>query len=179
VVTADLTDATTRLRAEPWIATADARRVLPDRIVVDIREFQPAAVVELGDSRYLADVSGHPFKRAEAPDHADLPLVTGIARGAYTKDPDAIARQITRALDVVRSWRSDERPAVSEVRVDDRGLSLISGPLAIQIGDGDVAPRLHAFDVVWGALSIDERSRARGIHLESRLDHVTVAFAKD
>jgi hypothetical protein len=39
-----------------------------------------------------------------------------------------------------------------------------------------LAARIHTFDVAWAQLDDSERARARAIHLDPRLDHVTVAF---
>jgi cell division protein FtsQ len=179
VFTADLGEARARLRAQPWIASADAHRVLPNTIVVDIREHVPAAVVELpsGDA-YLADAAGRPFKRITGTEGDGFPRVTGIDRDAYRADPSAAARQVVSALEVLASWRAGERPAVDEVHLDGRGTALRHGELTIHLGPaGDIAARLKTFDLVWTALGTDERSRVRRIHLDARLDHVTVAFA--
>lgn len=193
VFTADLGAATARLRAEPWIASADARRVLPDTIIVDVREHQPAIAVALptialptGDCAdcevYLADARGRVFKRALGDEAAGLPRLIGLARAAYRQDPDGTGRQIVAALDVLRAWNTPERPAVSTIRIDNGGnLSLLADHTAFSIELGQVgpelAPRLRTFDAVWTELSADERNRARSIHLaNTRLDHVTVAF---
>jgi len=42
--------------------------------------------------------------------------------------------------------------------------------------DAGLAARMHTFDVAWAQLDDSERDRARAIHLDPRLDHVTVAF---
>jgi len=193
VFTADLGELATRLRAEPWIASAEARRVLPDKIVVDIREHEAAAVVSLptteGDRRYLADANGQLFKRVAGTEGDRLPLVSGLARDAF-HDPAAAsaghtlpARQIVAALDVLRSWNNDERPYVHEIHLDAHGgFSLREGSLSVELGEGQLASRLVTFDAVWRSLTRDERQRVKRIHLGSagelgaRFDHVTVAL---
>jgi cell division protein FtsQ len=185
VFTADLGGATARLRAEPWIASADARRVLPDTIVVDVREHQPAIAVALptephSGEVYLADARGRVFKRVAGDEAAGLPRLTGLTRAAYRQDPDGTARQIVAALDVLKAWNTPDRPAVSTIRIDNGGnLSLLADQATIELGQPgpELAPRLRTFDTVWSELSADERNRVRSIHLvNTRLDHVTVAF---
>jgi cell division septal protein FtsQ len=184
VFTADLGDVTAKLRGEPWIASADARRVLPDTIVIDVREHQPAIAValpgEAGDELYLADARGRVFKRAAAGEATGLPLVTGLARAAYRRDPDGTARQLVAALDVLRTWREADRPAISTIRFDTGGnLALLAEHTAIELGipGPELAPRMRTFDAVWSELSADDKRRVRSIHLvNTRLDHVTVAF---
>ncbi len=177
------------LRQTPWIASASVHRVLPDTLVIEIREHAPAALVDLG-GLYLVDTSGHPFKRAqvEAGDGEGLPVITGLARTAYEQDPNATAKVVTQALDALRIWQQDPaRPAIGEIHVDahhaltlrtyEHAVAVELGPLSA--GPVVLATRLHTFDAVWGALGDADRDHARAIHLDARPDYVTVALAKN
>jgi cell division septal protein FtsQ len=171
------------LRAEPWIARAEAHRVLPHTIVIDVVEREPAAIADLG-GLYLVDDTGHPFKRAaiDADDGAGLPIVTGLPRTGYLADPDGIAAQIHGALAALATWRAGgQRPAIGEVHIGAHGaltLHTYDEATAIQLGsaDRDVTSRMDTFDAVWAELTDGERARATAIHLDDRPDHVTVAF---
>jgi cell division protein FtsQ len=180
------------VRSNPWIAGAEVRRVLPHAIAIDVREHVAAAVVALGDAdeRYFADAAGHPFKRvteAELGDAADaraLPLITGIARTAFTADPEATAHTVRDAIAAAADWAAAQRPAIGEIHVDGHGAVTLHArepAVAIQLGalGGPLEARIHTFDTAWAGLSDPERARARAIHLDGRSDHVTVAFAKD
>lgn len=182
--TSDLGEVTRALHAEPWIASAEARRRLPDTVIVEIREHQPAVAIalptEVGNELYLGDAAGRPFKRAGEGERSDLPLVTGLARADYTRDPDGTARRVVAALDVLRQWHLGDRLPIGELRFDPHGgIALIAREpaLAIELGlPGDMSPRLRSFDAVWNELGTDERTRVSTIHLGTRLDHVTVSF---
>lgn len=173
------------LRRHPWIASARAQRILPGTILVEIREHEPAAVAMLGEP-YLVGPDGHPFKREEG-DGAGLPIVTGLDREAYRRDPAGTARAITAALDALARWRSGpERPPIGELHLGAHGaltLRTAGRGAAIELGASaeTLEDRLRAFDTVWAELRDDtrERGRARTFHLDARPDHVTVAFAKD
>lgn len=171
------------LRAQPWLATADARRVLPHTIVVDVSEHAAAGIVSFDSELYVVDSAGQPFMRVgSAP---DLAVVTGFSRADYARDPAGTAHTIGEALAALAAWSADaSRPAIGELRIDaHRGLALIArdtgaviavGPLAAPLAD-----RLRTFDAAWAELSESERQRARAFHLTSYPDRVTVAFAKD
>ncbi|HEX7842187.1 MAG TPA: FtsQ-type POTRA domain-containing protein, partial [Kofleriaceae bacterium] len=80
--------------------------------------------------------------------------------------------------------RGIDRPAIGEVHVGPHGavtLHTHHPAIAIQLGDlgPELADRISAFDTAWAGLSDAERGRARAIHMDTRPDHVTVAFAKD
>lgn len=186
IFTTDLGDVTSALRTDPWIRSASAHRVLPDTLVVEIREHAPVAVVQLGTDLYLADEAGHVFKRADvaAGETEHLPIVTGIGRDAMRVDPVETAELITRALGVIGRWRANAmRPEISEVHVDahhavtlrtyDRGVAIQLGALR------ELEERLVTFDAAWTDLSDSERARVTALHLDARSDQVTVAFAKD
>jgi len=182
VFAANVDSLTRRLAANPWIADASAHRILPHTLVIEIREHEPAAVAELG-GLYLVDATGHPFKRvADDGVGAGLPIVTGLDRTAYLADPEATARAIASALGALTMWKASDRPSVGEVHVDLHGaltLHTYDSATAIQLGTIDVGlpARMHTFDVAWAQLDDAERARARAIHLDPRLDHVTVAFS--
>lgn len=185
---ADLDGIEAALEREPWIADATVRRRLPRTLVIDVREREAAALVDL-DGLYLADADGHVFKRARL-DNGEgegLPVITGIGRDAYAADSAGAAERIRLGLATLAAWVEDTgRPAVGEIRVDGRhGTTLYTydDAVAIRLGEagGDqLADRLGTFDAAWAALTAEERQRARSIHLDhdTRPDHVTVAFTR-
>ena len=185
VFATDLDSVVRELRTNPWVASADAHRILPHTIVIEVREHEPAAVADLG-GLYLVDPTGHPFKHAaiDAGDGADLPVITGLDRAGFTADPDATARLIESSLAALASWRAETaRPAIGEVHVDPHGaltLHTYDQATAIQLGllDAGLPARMRTFDAVWAELTDVERARARAIHLDTRPDHVTIAFTQ-
>jgi cell division protein FtsQ len=184
--TTELDEVASALRAHPWIDTASVHRVLPDTLVVEVREHVPAAVAQLGEL-YLVDAAGHPFKRAqlEAGEGAGLPVITGLDRASFRRDPDAAAETIVDSLATLAAWRAvATRPAVGELHIGahrsitlrtyDHGAAIQLGPLG-----HDLAARMQTFDAAWAELTDTERDRVRTLHLDARPDHVTVAFVKD
>jgi cell division protein FtsQ len=177
VFATDVGELADELRAHPWIASAEVRRVLPDVLVVEIREHEAAGVVLLGQL-YLVDAQGRPFKRAERGEDAGMPIITGLDRAAYQTDPEGTARTIAAALEVLSRW--GQRPAIGEVRIDHGALALRTYDHGTEIDLGtlrsgdELAGRMTSFDAAWAELSDAERMRARAIHLDAH--HVTVAL---
>lgn len=184
VFTADLSAIVGALRSDPWVASAHAYRMLPHTLAIEIVEHEPVAIADLGDTAYLVDTDGRAFKRiADADQGLDLPRVTGIDRAAYIANPGAIAAQVRAALAALTTWRAgaDGRPTVNELHLDARGaLALRTATAAtdIELGamDDDLAARMQTFDAVWASLDDAERASARAVHLDTRSDHVTIAF---
>ena len=174
----DLDDVTRALGKNPWIRSVHAHRMLPDTLVVEIRERVATAVLQAGGELYLVDEAGHPYKRAhvESGETANLPIVTGLA-------PRDTGELVLRALDVLARWRASAmRPDISEIHVDanhaitlrtyDRGVSIQLGAIR------DLELRLATFDTAWRELTDSERARVTALHLDARSDQVTVAFAQ-
>jgi cell division protein FtsQ len=160
------------VRATPWIAAAEVRRILPHTIAIDVREHAAAAVVELGEP-YLVDATGQPFKRAalETGEALGLPIITGIERASYAADPAAAMATVRDALAAFDGWRAADRPTIGEIHVDPHGavtLHTYDQAIAIQLG-AVAAPRATTTVAVgavaavapWAPPALDARLGAR------------------
>lgn len=131
-----------RLRALQWVRSARVRRHLPNRIVLDVREYRPMAILRVDDGAkqrlfYVAR-SGRPFAPVGPLDAHDLPYITGVAAA----DLDGAAygvRAVRSALAVLRKagHRVSLLGDLSEVHVDRaHGLTLmpVRPPVPIELG---------------------------------------------
>ena len=184
IFAADLDALEERVRhAQPWLARVEAHRVLPHTVVVEVREHAAAGIAAFDSEWYLVDTAGQPFMRVELV--PDLPVVSGLSRADYERDPSGTSQMIAAALATVAAWQAqDTRPAIRELRIDEHhGLTLVTRDTGatIQVGalGTPIADRLRTFDAAWAELSEEERLHARAFHLDTQPDHVTVAFAKD
>jgi len=139
-----------RIAGHPWIRRARVRRVLPRRLVVDVTERRPAAIVAL-DRFYYVDRRGVVFAALGDDDPLDLPLITGLA--------DAGARQraaLRASLKMLRlllaaglSFR------VSEVHIErERGIRVfpVEPAVALTFGWGQLRDKTRRLALVLAAL---------------------------
>jgi cell division protein FtsQ len=181
----DLPAVEAALFGSPWVADVDARRALPDRIVIEIKERTPAALLLVEGKLYLADARGVPFKSATALDGGDLPVITGITAPLFRDERGPAL--VRRALAVAATWRlGPERPKLGEIHLDAAGVTLYltPGAIAVRLGRQDAVAELAAmrrFDAAWNALSETERADVKTLHLDSRArpDRVVVAMKRD
>ena len=97
---ADLTQIKLQLESEPWIQSAVIWRKLPNTIRIHITERVPAALV-LSGNLFLVDNDGKVIGAYDqAPEHADLPVLTGIT------DPGNETR-VRAGLEFVRALSAD------------------------------------------------------------------------
>jgi len=125
--------------AHPWVRLAKVTRHFPSGLSVRVEEHQPVAVVSLGEL-YLLDDRGEPFKKLQADDALDLPLVTGVDREDYVKRPEGIASQLKQALEVAEAYADSEAgqgDPLSEIRLTGEGITLVTGEAGKEIHFGD------------------------------------------
>lgn len=118
--------------ADPWIAEARVRRVLPHELRITVVERVPVAVRELGAERALLDAEGRVLEDGLEPGRFQLPAIVGLERVAPADRTERMARaaaslgairaasphlfRVTRVIDVSSSERmtlvSDSLPPI-------------------------------------------------------------------
>lgn len=163
VFRADLAAACRRLEHHPWVREARATRRLPDVVELSVREFEPAALVNLG-ALYFVDPTGLVFKRSQPGDPVDVPVVTGISREQWDHERKAAQGRLTLALDAIDAYRRTglaPSTPLAEVSVDpERDLMLVVGDgTEVRVGGRD------ALDEKLGRLKLLKTELARrGAH---------------
>lgn len=128
-----------RLKRNPWVRTATARRRLPDALWIYAEERHPAAIISNGGLFYL-DEYGEVFKVPEADDDRNFPVLTGVnvAEDLALSDGDRDrALNMLRILAVYGSSKFGKDNGVAEVHYDENyGYSIITknDPMQIFLG---------------------------------------------
>lgn len=144
IVSLDLNAVRDRVQAVGWVKEARVVRLLPDTLIVDVKEHDRLAVWQTGGHAYVIDSSGKVIQGADAGRYPKLPLVVG-------KGADQTASEILPLL--------AQRPRLMAriealVRVDERrwDLRLKDGSL-IQLPAVDQDSALIRLD------ALDQRER--------------------
>ena len=139
----DLDRVERRIADLPWVKRATVMRVIPDRMVVEVEEFTPVALINLRDIYYV-DRDAKVFKKVQAPENVDLPLLTGITRQDYQDDHQRTEMVILDALALIDQIRrtaclADRR--VAEIHHDELlGSTVILDPGAVSVRLGRERP---------------------------------------
>jgi len=151
------------LRRLPWVRAASVQRLVPDRVVVEIEEYRPAALLAAGDT-YLVDGSGVVFKRACAREELDLPLINGLPEQLLAKSPERAGRLLQRALSLLASLR--RQPCLAGRRIAQLHLDELLGP-ALVIDPGALVVELGPQAARHPALLCQAFERLRERHIEA------------
>lgn len=169
-----------RLAEHPWIAEADVRRRLPGTYTIEVRERRAVALLALSEV-YLVSEDGAVFKKVEARDPVDLPVITGVDRERFTRDRAFRSSVLLEAVALLHDYRGAglwRREAIGELHVErDDGLSLYVGDDAtyVRLGHGPFRAKLGRLRTVFDELR-QRGARPLYVYLdnERRPDRVTV-----
>jgi cell division protein FtsQ len=138
-----------RISANPWVKNIYVGRELPNRLVLEVRERNPVAMVKQASDFYLMDNEGFVFKKLGKGDEVDLPILTGIDGKEKEK-----SKLLLSSLNLLKTMSASNRynylGAISEVNVDDIfGLSLLTDAgLYLKLGTGNYENKLNQLNVV-------------------------------
>ena len=115
-----------RVCANQWVENVYVGRELPGKLVLEVKERTPLALVKQAGDFYLMDVKGFVFKKLSKGDEVDLPVITGIADNEQIKSP-LLLSALNLLKTVSKSSEYSYLGAMSEINIDNVfGISLIS-----------------------------------------------------
>lgn len=148
-----------RVAVNPWIKNVYVGREFPNRIVVDVRERTPIALVKQDGDFYLMDSDGIVFKKLAQGDEVDLAIITGINIEDKTK-----SKLLSDTISLLKVFSGSNLysflGAISETHIDEVfGLSLLTDKgLSLKMGMNDFERKLRKL-----ALVMNDREK-RGIN---------------
>ncbi|MEI6608795.1 MAG: FtsQ-type POTRA domain-containing protein [Deltaproteobacteria bacterium] len=148
-----------RVAVNPWIKSVYVGREFPCRIVVDVRERTPLALVKQASDFYLMDSYGIIFKKLVKGDEVDLPIITGINVQDTTK-----SKLLSDTISLLKVFSGSNLYSflggISEAHIDEVfGLSLLTDKgLYMKMGVDDFEKKLRKL-----ALVLNDREK-RGIN---------------
>lgn len=189
-----------RLQKHPWIAEARVTRRLPGSYAIKVRERDPVALLVVepcgskpstlgegesgcddGSALYLLSDDGKLFKRFDAKDPVDLPVVTGISRERFGNDPEFPQTILLEVAQLIHDYKSQGlwgTLPISEIHIEPSdAFSLYVGEelTLVRLGASPFTAKLPKMKKVFARLA-REHAVAEYVYLdnEERPDRVTV-----
>jgi cell division septal protein FtsQ len=138
-----------KVSKHPWVRRVLVRREFPRRVVIEVEERRPKAIVAAG-KLYYVDADGVLFKEVAQGENVRFPMLTGIRTEELGSSDPAVRRRIQDALRLGDLMAKDSH-ALSEIHFDapDRlVVYTIAHPVAIHMGWGDWEGKLERLDRV-------------------------------
>jgi len=146
-----------KIEENPWVDNAKVRRIFPRQVMINIKERQPVAIVNLGYLYYL-DKQGEIFKVLDATDNLDYPVVTGFDYAKVQAQNGEYAKQLKKVVGLLSNLEQRDLfslKQVSEIHYETgEGLSLftLTGGVKIKLGSTDYAQKLDRLERIYAQL---------------------------
>lgn len=142
ILLADLEHVRSVVQTEPWVESASVTRVLPDRVVIEIRERKPVAVAAIDDELFLVDATGIVLDRfGPRYQNMDGPIVKGLKNLALENAREDNLQRIQIYMRVVEDLSGSPRnplQSLSEIDVSNpRRVAVIPAKEAIPVYVGN------------------------------------------
>ncbi|NOQ42148.1 MAG: FtsQ-type POTRA domain-containing protein, partial [Desulfuromusa sp.] len=146
-----------KIEENHWVQQAHVRRIFPRQVVINLKERQPVAIINLGYLYYLDD-QGEIFKVLGAADSLDYPIITGFnydkAQGHDAEYAQRL-RQIVGLLTDLSKRNKFSLDQVSEIHHEDGGgLSLftLEGGVKVKLGYANYSKKLDRLERIYAQL---------------------------
>jgi len=109
-----------RLGGHPWIEEIKMIKIFPNKILIEIEERRPIAIIQL-DEPYYIDKKGMIFPPMGDIDGYNYPFLTGLSREFLTKDPSTANHLIMKAIELLDIFEREKvlpMKEISEIHVD-------------------------------------------------------------
>lgn len=140
--TADLEALRDRVGRHPWIKEVHVGREFPDRIVIEVLEHEPLALIKGKDGIHIVDRDNKIFKTWDPKETIDCPVITGVVQ------KDGLNKEaLQRACELVRSLEENDAfprcDDVSEIHYDEAaGITIYTdNRLYLRLGIGDYSEK--------------------------------------
>ena len=138
-----------KVAKHPWVRRVLVRREFPRRVVIEIEERTPRAIVAMG-KLYYVDSDGVVFKEVGAGESVQFPLLTGLRADELGSRDPAVRRKIQDAVRLSDLMAKDSH-TISEVHFEaaDRVILYTTAyPLALHMGWDDWEAKVRRVDRV-------------------------------
>jgi cell division protein FtsQ len=150
-----------RISANPWVKNIYVGRELPGRLVLEVRERIPVALIKQASNFYLMDSEGIIFKKMGKGDEVDLPILTGF-RGEEKEKAGLLPGIFDLLKKISASGRYGYLGSISEVHVNEVfGVALLTDTgIYLKLGRDDYENKLKQLNVVMADL--EKRGLGKG-----------------
>jgi cell division protein FtsQ len=146
-----------RLESHPWIEGVRVRKVFPNKILIQVEERKPMAIIQLEELYYI-DTQGEIFSPVGDKDEYNYPYLTGLTRQVLERDSPEAKQLILKALELLRTVEQEKVPPlddISEIHMEKVfGIQCFTKAEGVEIKMGweDFGEKLKKLSLIWSDL---------------------------
>lgn len=172
------------LESHPWIARAEVIRDWPNRLLINLKEKNPVALLNRGTGLFYLDSSGQIIAAASPAQELDFPVITGLENFPFNTAGAAQIPELLQDVIDLLTLANRNNPMlpqqnISEIHIADKGglvLYLLDRPFPIYLGsDGKISTRYYRLvKVLKDLYKTREFSEVSYIRLDYQKDTILV-----
>ncbi len=168
----DLPEIEKGMSDHPWVQHVVLERKYPRTVVIRVKEYEPAALAELGGFYYV-DSEGKAFKKLALGEPADFPVLRGFTREDYVAGKEEIEkffREALKAFNLYSHAGLEKQEPVSEIQIDRHdGFNFFCGhqAMVVRLGFGQFKEKFLKLEKILASLS-SRNQKAEIIYLDNR-----------
>ena len=145
------------LESHPWIEHFGVRKVFPGKILIQIEERKPIAILQLEELYYI-DTQGVIFSPVGDRDRYDYPFLTGLTRELFEKDLVEAKSSIMEGLELLRLAKKEQSSPlqeISEIHMDKSyGMKCFTRTEGVEVimGREHFEEKLKRLSLIWSDL---------------------------
>jgi cell division protein FtsQ len=152
LVQLSLAEASARVAANPWIASVEMAKDLPDRLRVKIDERRPVAMMLAGRDLVFADSAGRAIAPVATPDELAAARLAGLLVVSFSREPHpgGIGSALHTAAELGRAepnWAA-KLQQIEVLGEEDFRLHTDALPFPILVRGGEVGPKIARLTVL-------------------------------
>jgi cell division protein FtsQ len=155
--TVSLREVAKPLESHPWIDHVGVRKIFPNKILVQVEERKPIAILQLEELYYI-DTKGVIFSPVGDRDGHDYPFLTGLTRQLLERDPVEAKGLIMKGLELLRIAEKEKGSPlqdISEIHMEKNyGIKCFTRAegIEVRIGSEDFEEKLRRLSPIWADL---------------------------
>jgi cell division protein FtsQ len=172
------------LESHPWIAKAEIIRDWPNRLLINVKEKSPVALLNRETGLFYLDSSGQIIAAASPSQELDFPVITGLENFSFsTAGAAQIPDSLQTVFDLLKLANKNNpilpQQNISEIHLSEKGeliLYLLDRPFPIYLGtEGNISTRYYRLvKVLRDLYKTREFSEVSYIRLDYQKDTILV-----
>jgi len=130
------------LESHPWIAKADVIRDWPNRLLINLKEKNPVALLNRDTGLFYLDDSGQIIAAANPSQELDFPVITGLENYSFdTTDSAHVSKPLQDVFELLKLANRNNpilpQQNISDIHITEQGeliLYLLDRPFPIYLG---------------------------------------------
>lgn len=146
-----------RVASHPWIDHVTLRKVFPNRVLIQVEERKPIAILQL-DEPYYIDSKGVIFSQVGDRDEYNFPILTGLHKQILDQHPNQAEPLLVKAIEFLKLVQQEPLSPLEEISEIRMGRTFgiqcftMAEGVEVKMGWDQFEEKLWKLSIIWSDL---------------------------